>query len=212
MAQRARKNARQVAVMVLNKFTPQRRDAGRILHQYLEQTEQSRLATDLVFGVIRNQSCIDTVITKISGVPRQRISSKISNILRIAVYELLFCIETPEYAIINEVANQAANIAGKKQTAFVNAVLRNINRAIVRRSAPLSEADAQKTVPQSPEGGCEFKIELLPEALRQAQDVPRLVRPLRCYSGQACSPQGGNIILLSHLEAATRLVQSYAGL
>jgi len=164
MTGKSPKNARQVAAMVLSKFTPQPRfiGAGRILHKHLEQTEQSRLATDLVFGVIRNQGCIDTVITKVSGVPKARIPAKILNILRIGVYELLFCPETPEYAIINEAANQSVEVAGKKQTAFVNAVLRNINRAIAKRSAPLAEAEAQKTVPQSPDKGCVFNIELLP--------------------------------------------------
>jgi len=166
MTEIPQKSARQIAAMVLSKFSPRRRDAARILHKLIEQTEQNRLATDLVFGVIRNQSCIDTVITKISDVPERRIPTKLLNILRIGTYELLFCPETPEYAIINEAANQAADIAGKKQTAFVNAVLRNINRAITQRSAPLADGDAQKTIPQSPDKGCEFNLELLPDPCR----------------------------------------------
>jgi len=169
MAEKSPKNARQVAAIVLSKFSPRRHDASRVLHKYLEQTEQGRLATDLVFGVIRNQGCIDRVLVKISGVPKPRIPAKILNILRIGAYELLFCPETPEYAIINEAANLAAQVAGKpasadkKHTAFVNGVLRNISRAIAKRSGLLAQAEAQKTVPQSPEKGCEFNIELLPD-------------------------------------------------
>ncbi len=164
------KSARQVAVMVLNKFSPRRRDAAQILHELLEQTEQSRSATDLVFGVIRNRSCIDMVITKVSGVPRRRMPAKLLNILRIGTYELLFCSETPEYAVINESGNQAAAIAGKKQTAFVNAVLRNIERSIAKRTASLADSDTQKTIPQSPDKGCEFKIELLQDPSRDLED------------------------------------------
>ena len=87
----------------------------------------------LVFGTIRNMPLIDTLIEKIAQRQVDRIHSRLLNIIRIGVYELVFCPETAEYAIVNEAVELASSGAGKKQSGFVNAVLRNIERAIDNR-------------------------------------------------------------------------------
>ena len=51
---------------------------------------------------------------------------------------------------------------GKKQTAFVNAVLRQIARHIQNRQIPLSRANTQRTLPQTSSSGCEFDTDILP--------------------------------------------------
>jgi 16S rRNA (cytosine967-C5)-methyltransferase len=155
------KTARQIATAVLNRFDPERGYAAAILSDLLTQTNETQRATDLVFGTIRNRAAIDKVIAEFSGRPVERIQPKLLNIIRIASFELICCPQTPEYSIVNEGVNMAKALVGKKQTGFVNAVLRQITRHIKNRQIPLSQAESIKTIPQSNATGCQFDKEIL---------------------------------------------------
>ncbi len=157
------KTARIVAMTVLNQFDPKRNYAGLILNKLLPQTGEKQRATDLVFGTIRNRAAIDMVLSKLADCPVERIPAKLLNIIRIGAYELIYSPATGEYAVVNEAVENAKAVAGKKQTGFVNAVLRQISRHITNRQIALSEADIKKSLPQTPSSGCEFDVCLLPE-------------------------------------------------
>jgi 16S rRNA (cytosine967-C5)-methyltransferase len=162
MAGRTPKSARTIAVSVLNQFDPQRDYASPILDKLLPQTDEKQRATDLVLGSIRNHYAIDMVVAKLADCPTGRISAKLLNIIRIGAYELIYSPRTPDYSIVNEAVENAKAVAGKKQTAFVNAVLRQITKHIQNRQISLSEAGTQRTLPQMPSTGCEFDIDILP--------------------------------------------------
>lgn len=155
------KTARQIATALLNRFDPKRRYAAAILSDLLHQTNETQRATDLVFGTIRNRAAIDKVIAEFSGRLVERIQPELLNIIRVASFELIYCPQTPEYSIVNEAVNMAKALARKKQTGFVNAVLRQITRHIQNRQIPLSPADSQKTLPQTLSTGCQFDTEIL---------------------------------------------------
>ena len=156
--------ARTIATTVLNKFDadPKQDYAGPILNKLLRQTNEKQRATDLVFGTIRNRSAIDMVIAKLADCPAERIPAKLLNIIRIGAYELIYSPATAEYAIVNEAVENTKAIVGKKQTGFVNALLRQIARHIQNRQIPLSDANTQRTLPQTPSTGCEFDTNILP--------------------------------------------------
>ena len=160
--------ARIIAVEVLNKFDPKRNYAGPILDKLLHKTDQRQRATDLVFGTIRNRFAIDTVIAKLARCPVERIPAKLLNILRIGTYELIYSSETAEYSIVNEAAENAKAVAGRRQIGFVNAVLRQIARLITNRQSTLTPTNVTRTLPQTPTTGCEFAIPFLPDH----QDFP----------------------------------------
>ena len=162
MTGRRPKTAREIATAVLNRFDPERNYAGPILNKLLQKTEEKQRATDLVFGTIRNRTAIDMVIAKFADCPVERIPSKLLNIIRVASFELLYSPQTGEHAIVNEAVESAKAVAGAKQTGFVNAVLRQITRHITNRQVPLSEADARRTLPQTPSTGCELNTDILP--------------------------------------------------
>jgi len=162
MAGRTIKSARTIATDALNQLDPKLGYAGVILDKLLPQTDEKQRATDLVLGSIRNRPALDMVITKLADCPIKRIPAKLLNIIRIAAYELIYSPQTPDYSIVNEAVENAKAVAGKKQTAFVNAVLRQITRHLRNRQIPLSQADVQKTLPQSSSTGCEFDIDILP--------------------------------------------------
>jgi 16S rRNA (cytosine967-C5)-methyltransferase len=155
------KTARQIATALLNRFDPKRRYAAAILSDLLHQTHETQRATDLVFGTIRNRAAIDKVIAEFSGRPVERIQPELLNIIRVASFELIYCPQTPEYSIVNEAVNMAKALARKKQTGFVNAVLRQITRHIQNRQTPLSQAEPIKTLPQTLSTGCQFDTEIL---------------------------------------------------
>jgi 16S rRNA (cytosine967-C5)-methyltransferase len=159
------KTARAIAAETLDKFfsagKPYRLD--EILYKTIDETKQRQKATDLVFGCIRNCTAIDSVISKFGNCPVERIQQKIINIIRVAAYELIYCPSTVEYAVVNEAVELAKSKTGKKQTAFANAVLRQITRHIRERTTKLSKAEPTETLPQTIETGCQFDTEILPE-------------------------------------------------
>jgi len=156
------KSARTLATDVLNQLDPKRSYAGPILDKLLPQTNEKQRATDLVLGSIRNRSAIDMVIAKLADCPTERIPAKLLNIIRIGAYELIYSPQTADYSIVNEAVENTKAIAGKKQTAFVNAVLRQITRHIQNRQIRLSETNMQRTLPQRSSSGCEFDTDILP--------------------------------------------------
>ncbi|MHC4464793.1 MAG: transcription antitermination protein NusB [Planctomycetota bacterium] len=162
MADQTLKSARAVAIEALNRCDPKSNYAGSILEKLLPETNQRQRATDLVFGTLRNRGVIDAVISTFSGRPVHRIQRRLLNILRIGVYELLYSPATEAYAIVSEAVDSTKTVAGRKQTGFVNAVLRQISRRVRNRQAPLTQANAERTVPQTPSTGCEFDAGFLP--------------------------------------------------
>jgi 16S rRNA (cytosine967-C5)-methyltransferase len=163
MTSRSKKTARQIASAVLNHFDPGRDYASAILNELLRQTTEKQRATDLVFGTIRNRTAVDKVIAEFSGCPVERISARLLNIIRIASFELIYCPQTAEYSIVNEAVNIAKSLTGKKQTGFVNAILRQITRHIENRQIPLPQTNPGRTLPQNISTGCQFDTDFLPE-------------------------------------------------
>jgi len=163
MAPPPSESARFIAADVLRRFEPERTYAGTLLNRQLNRTQERQRATDLVFGVVRNLQAIDAVITTFSGRRIERINKKLLAVIRVGVYELLYRPDAPVYSVVNEAVNTAGRIGGKKQTGFVNAVLRQVDRHIVDRSRALADADPKRTLVQNARSGCEFDVDFLPD-------------------------------------------------
>ncbi len=164
------KTARGIAAETLREAQLHQEFAGEILNRHPQLTERQR-ATDIVFGVLRNQRVIDLVIEKFSA-SIKRIPGRILDVLRVAVFELVYCPQTPEYAIVNEAVEYARHAANAKQAGFVNAVLRQTLKHIISRRKSIEKTDLRKTVPQTQDEGCEFSIKLFPD--RDASPVEYL--------------------------------------
>lgn len=164
------RTARDIAIEVLNRFDLKLNYAGAILDKTLNQTSEKQRATDFVFGTLRSRYAIDTVITVFSNRPVERISNNLLNIIRVAVFELIYSPTAPEYSIVNEAVEIAKSIGSNRQASFVNAVLRQITRQITARQIQLSQANLKRTLPQSPTAGCQFKTSFLPDPAAQPAD------------------------------------------
>ncbi len=163
------RSARAIAAQVLREFASTRDYAGPILDRLLDQTEEKQRATDLVYGTLRNLNALDTVIAKFSGRQTARIDPPLLSILRVGVYELVYTPATPVYSIVNEAVSNVGNTGRKKQTGFVNAVLRQIERHIADRQVDPAQADPRRTLVQTPQSGCQFDSDLLPDPATSLQ-------------------------------------------
>ena len=86
---------------------------------------------ELVTGVIRYNPRIDTVIERFSNNWKiSRMSCVDRNILRVAVYEMLYCGDIPTKVSINEAIDIGKKFGTKESGAFINGILDSIRIAL----------------------------------------------------------------------------------
>ncbi len=138
-------SARDAALYVISRVRP---EAGRpsraetLLHEsfrkYSLDSRDRRLATELVYGVIRNLIALDYSLSFYIKDPR-KVQPEIRNILRLAAYQILYLDKIPPRAAVDEAVEQAkrvedrgegrsGNVRSRSTGGFVNAVLRNMLR------------------------------------------------------------------------------------
>ena len=102
---------------------------------YLISHISKKLLRDTINGVIDNQSQIDGIIKKnlSSNWRLNRLDKILKAILRAAVYEISYKLDTPSKVIINEYIDITHSFYSKKEPEFVNAILDKI--AIVERES-----------------------------------------------------------------------------
>ena len=85
----------------------------------------------LVDGVQENSETIDTVIEQFSSNWKlSRMSCVDRNVLRIAVFELLYCADIPPKVSINEAIDVGKRFGTEESGAFINGILDSIHLAI----------------------------------------------------------------------------------
>ncbi len=91
----------------------------------------------LVQGVWRWQGRLDWTIGRASARPIEDISPDVLNILRLALYQILFMDRVPDSAAVNEAVEQAKASGKGRAASFVNGVLRSLSREA--RGIPLPD-------------------------------------------------------------------------
>lgn len=87
----------------------------------------------LVTGVTRNLKEIDSVIEGVSEHWRTgRMAAVDRNILRLGVFELMFCDDIPATVSINEMIEVAKSFGSENSAAFVNGILDKIKASLSR--------------------------------------------------------------------------------
>lgn len=140
--------ARALAFQVLLRVDRERAYANLFLDALLKRsflTEEDRaLATELVYGVLRFRGRLDRIIAEVSSRPLEQISLEVLNVLRLGAYQLLFLDRVPAYAAVDQAVKLAGKVGGEGARAFVNAVLRRIQRegeGLLRRRPHEDELD-----------------------------------------------------------------------
>ncbi len=150
---RSRHSSREAAVQVLYAIDlgargsgaeqPLVEDAFAAAAEHFELPEGARgFARELVAGVIANREPIDAQIAHHARNWRlSRMAALDRNVLRVAVYEILFS-DTAPAVILDEAVELARRFGGERSPAFVNGILDAVARSSRDAPAPPSGSAA----------------------------------------------------------------------
>ncbi len=95
----------------------------------------------LAEGVLANREAIDTRIREsASNYDLHRIAAVDRNILRVSIYEMLFCPEVPPVVSINEAIEIAKRFGSEDSGRFVNGILDRVRGSLPRSPRVAGEA------------------------------------------------------------------------
>ncbi len=131
-----RHRARAIALQILYRIDIAQNDQGD-MEPYMEGlqpgTEARRYCESLVSGVVEKRKDIDVVIEGFSENWRMdRMAVVDRNILRLAVYELLYGEDIPFKVVIDEAVELAKRYGSGESGAFINGVLDRVQKEIKR--------------------------------------------------------------------------------
>jgi N utilization substance protein B len=93
---------------------------------------------ELVKGVINTRSKIDAFIERYSNNWKiGRMSCVDRNVMRVAVYELLYCQEIPPKVSINEAIDVGKKFGTDESGAFINGILDSVRRAMEKEESDI---------------------------------------------------------------------------
>ncbi len=96
-------------------------------------------ASAIFYGVLEKRMLLDYYIKKFLDHPKSPPEEPVMNILRVAVYQMLFLDRVPDAAAVHEAAAMAGSYRGGKYKGFVNGVLRSFQRGRDAVPAPWQE-------------------------------------------------------------------------
>lgn len=104
-------------------------ETKRVLSSRDIKPEDGRLYLNIVYGCLQNQGYLDYIIKQQSSKPIKELHKEVSEILRMAIYQIYFLDKIPDYAIVNEAVKLSIEVQPQAK-GFVNGVLRSIMRKI----------------------------------------------------------------------------------
>jgi 16S rRNA (cytosine967-C5)-methyltransferase len=130
--------ARAAAFDILLRVERESSYASELLHSQTYQrltTVDHALATELVMGVLRWRSLLDSQIAESSAQPLSRLDLEVLTALRLAVYQLGWLTRVPARAAINESVELVKRARKRSAAPFVNAVLRKLSASVSQGGA-----------------------------------------------------------------------------
>ena len=128
-----RRKARTIALQALYESDAAGHRVSDVLVRLLAEEELSEengaFAGDLVKGVVHNQEKIDDFIRRFAPAwPLEQIPAIDRNILRLAIFEILFDNGVPLKVAINEAVELAKTFGSDNSPKFVNGVLGSVSK------------------------------------------------------------------------------------
>lgn len=132
-----RRKARELAIQILYQIEMSASDPREVLDLFWKGNETPeetrRFAVELVEGTFRNRKEIDQIIEQHSIHWRlARMAVVDRNILRLAVYELLYAHDVPTNVALDEAIEIAKKFGTSDSSAFINGILDNVAKEIRR--------------------------------------------------------------------------------
>ena len=134
----ARRKSRELALQALYQWNITRQDPSLILAEqkanFSPADEKDEFAQQIVAGVLEHYIHIDQLIEKFSEHWRlDRISIIDRNILRMAIFELLFREDIPPRVTLNEAIDLGKRFGSEESSAFINGILDRIQREVIQK-------------------------------------------------------------------------------
>ena len=123
-----RRKARTIALKTLYEVDSAARVAESVLERYLTEEdltdENKTFIRELVNGVVENETAIDENIRKFAPAwPVEQLALVDRNILRLAIFEILFDNKVPVKVAVSEAVELAKTFGSKNSSRFINGVL-----------------------------------------------------------------------------------------
>jgi N utilization substance protein B len=127
-----RRKARTTALQALYEVDSVSRDAGEVVERLLTEGNLSEelctFVRELVDGVVRNSDEIDRNIQRFAPAwPVEQIAMIDRNILRLAIFEILFDNKVPVKVAVSEAVELAKIFGSESSAKFVNGVLGSVS-------------------------------------------------------------------------------------
>lgn len=129
--------AREVALLTLNACERQGGWSDGVLKKQLAESgldsRDAALATQLCFGVQQNRILLDFYLEQFSNIPLKRMESKVVQMLRLGLYQMLFLTRIPHSAAVNSsVELTRKHCKNPRAAGMVNGILRSLERSLDR--------------------------------------------------------------------------------
>ncbi len=122
-----------MATEILLKVDTRRSYADRLLEHAFEtnrfDARDRALLTELTYGTLRWRGRLDGALKRWLRRPFEDTDPFLRNLLRLAMYQLMFLDKIPTYAVLDQAVEAAKRYANVKTGGFVNGVLRNYLRS-----------------------------------------------------------------------------------
>jgi 16S rRNA (cytosine967-C5)-methyltransferase len=123
-----------------------------------------RLLTQIVLGTVRHRGTLDRLLDRFTKAPMRQMPEDLADILRLGAYQLVFLEKVPPYAAVNEAVEAAKTLpGGRRSAAAANAILRALDRALVRDPAAVAALPPARRIPAGAGRSVGFTIDVLPD-------------------------------------------------
>lgn len=126
-------NLRKLAVNILINIEKDGAYSNLALAKFFKDTDLTRedkaFVSALVYGVLDRKITLDYVLSKFLKTPIKKTAPFTLNVLRTALYQIMFMDKIPESAAVNEAVKLIKKSKENRNAGFVNAVLRAVLRS-----------------------------------------------------------------------------------
>lgn len=133
-----RRKSREFALQVLYQLEITKQDALQAwvqLHEHFSpETGEDAFSRRIVSGVTEHRQEIDRLIEERSENWRlDRMTIIDRNILRMALYELLYCSDIPPKVTLNEAIDLGKRYGSEESGSFINGILDRVQHVVIRK-------------------------------------------------------------------------------
>jgi 16S rRNA (cytosine967-C5)-methyltransferase len=123
-----------------------------------------RLLTQIVLGTVRHRQTLDRLLDHFTKAPMRQMPEDLADVLRLGAYQLVFLEKVPAYAAVNEAVEAAKTLhGGRRAASAANAILRALDRALVRDPAAAAGLPPVRRLPVGAGRFVGFAMDILPD-------------------------------------------------